>query len=263
MDKENKALNMNIDLDKLLFLGKQGVRRCYAFAGIVCNPLNLLEIKEIHPYENFKLNIGVSKNDNFGDIKDEFKLWVLRNSVREAIELFSITLDKIYEKFYINEKIKDFPKKPFPQKLEKENILLDKNLDNEFDEFFKALQSIRNAIAHHNSKVHIDNGISINIKELSIGIKTEYGEVKKVLANSGEPLVNDTDKLAQIFYEIQNVAKTFKKGEKINFTPEVLVKICWAVDISIEKLKIAMIKTLQTKGLSVTDYEGNEVILPN
>lgn len=263
-----------LDLEKAFKHAILGIRRGYVFAGIANNSTFSDDLISIHPHNGMRLDMGKVTDESLKAIQNEYQQWVLKNCVREVIELFNISVDKIFECIYYVENYphnfdenkfkqdcKVFSRKNFPDKLK----LIYKFLDcdhEKFKDFFIGVQSLRNAITHNIGVVKHEKGINVWLPIFVPYIEMENGE--RHYFTLGETLSRDsivnqrTSEPRTLSVEYRNTTKTFNKGEFITFTPEEISQIFFAFEESIKNLKLAMVQTLKKKGLNVYKINNEE-----
>lgn len=224
MDKQM----IKLDFNKAFYFAKKGILRAALFSGIVLNNVNSFNIKSWHIKDNFLL---IPDKVDESEVLFEFKNFVAKNALREMMELFDITLIHVFQILNITDKhinkidfkdykkeTKKFKKEKFPNKLK----IIDNLLNNELSqqtEFWQPLQDIRNCITHNVSIVDKEE-ININIPNFIMIFKGIHSGQEFVFSGMSTVEKSQVPEESELFIKIENITKTFKKGEMITFTNE-------------------------------------------
>jgi len=99
MNRARERLELHVDLDKILDVALRGVRRASVFMGLGVNAALNPDVNEYQLTKITKLQLmpEVKDADTLAHVKNEFRIWVEGNGLRELIETFAIFLDRLHD----------------------------------------------------------------------------------------------------------------------------------------------------------------------
>lgn len=262
---------LNLDLDEAFSVAITGIIRASIFSGIILSDKNIIDVKSWHINEAFKICNNEFNVQTKDEALSEFKKWVIKNSLREMMEYFDYSLSLIYEKLYIINKYNEVTnlilikkavdefnrsKNGFPEKIDKVNKLLDTSL-NDSEDYWKALQKIRNVITH-NMGVIDKKTIIIKVPYVETIIKTAEGH--KVCFKPGDIIDTNKYPIAEMSIKIGYKTKIYKKGEIVNFDSEDIMYIIWGMQQAMGHLKDIIIKKTLQMNIPIVDKNSNKII---
>lgn len=263
-------LSREINLEKAFSVATSGIIRASIFSGFVLNPKNEFNIVSWHINEAFKLCGNDFNDKSKNDAYNEFKKWVVKNSLREMMEYLDYSLIDIFKCLYIiikypnivednilEDAINDFKnsKNGFPEKIDKINKLVDNKLTNE-EKYWKALQKIRNVITHN---LGISNKkIKLSLPEVETIVKDRNG--KECYFKPGEPIDMAKYLIDPIKIKIEYKTRSYKQGEYINFSNEDIMYIIWGMQQALGVFEQSIIKKAFELELPIIDKTSNKII---
>ncbi|MGB2579458.1 hypothetical protein AAIR98_001377 [Elusimicrobium simillimum] len=249
-----KYSNNKKNIETLFYPTMCGISRASLFLAIALNGKNKINIESWDIVDGASLFSLPVKSESFLEIFDEFKSFVVKNSLREMIELFEKTMVKIFSFFHSidNDKetaglsmgtaVKNFSRKSFPEKLKQVALLINsQKLDLAF---LQAIQDIRNIITHNMSIVDKENLILVLpvfnsiIKNIDTGEEVQVPLGRHIKAPNGS---------LEFSFSITMQNKIFKKGEIVSFSSEEIYYLLFAMIISVDVLKKEVVNSLESR----------------
>lgn len=262
---------IKLDLENAFSVAVTGIIRASIFSGIILNPQNKLAINSWHINESFKLCDNNFNDESKAEAYEEFKKWIVKNSLREMMEYLDYSLSLIYQYLYriteypdiviptvLAKEIAKFnsPKNGFPDKIKIIDGLLNNTLT-EAKDYWTALQKIRNSITH-NLGICNKKQITLSIPEVKTIAKTING--KEVHFKPGEPIDTKKYRLDEISIKFDYKIKTYKKDEIINFSNEDIMYIIWGMQQTIAHFEKSILEKAFQMNIPVIDKISNKII---
>jgi hypothetical protein len=262
---------IDLDINQIFEYARKGVIRASAFSGAVLNEKNNFNIKQWRIFEQYEL---IPEPVNNEETINEFKSFVVHNSLCEMMSLFEKTLTELYKKiYYLNcynerkiydEKIannltKKFSGRDFPKKIKiisrlLRNVKSNKNL-------WENLKYVRNCVAHNNSLVN-KGEIKLKIKAFTCKMVDQITKEEYYFTpdNPIHKIQNMAGHTIQCSIKLEEKEKIFYQGDKIKFSPQEIAFLFYTMLESINELYRAFLIYLIEQGMQIK-LPGNDKLI--
>jgi hypothetical protein len=238
--------HINIDLPAIKNISIKGVRRAAVFLGLGINAANDPSFKhyQLAQITGLEFIEPISDDSTLTHFKNEFRIWIIGNGLRELIETFSVFLDEIHlvcllissnPKETTMDEIKKrtvkFRRLTFKDKLENVNTNFGAIVVHRPDHFLSINQA-RNCLTHRRGTVNIQDCQGeqhLTVKWIGIDVfaETASGDRTSLFPIPEEGVLLPKD--GKIVFTNQERVKLFPLKSQLFFTPRELTEICYFI----------------------------------
>lgn len=267
---------INIDLDKLLEVALNGVRRASVFMGLGVNAAIDDDFRkyQLSPLTNIQLIPDNVPDETLKHFKDEFRLWIEAAGFRELADTFANYLDSVYHTCLTmkatNEKssLADIPeihaqfcKEGFPNKL---NILLQRfSVGPTHSPYLLSLSRARNCLTHRRGIIgdeDLRGESEFSTKWLGIDVFIEEPDGKQHLFNETPPdgllLTNGGSVMIKLIERV----RTFKRGDKLILSTRDLAEVCWFYDREARSILKSVLEFASSIGIKISQKAAQQPV---
>lgn len=258
---------ISIDLDKILDVAHRGVRRASVFMGLGVNAALDADFKKYQLTHITKLQLMPDTVDaeTLGDFKEEFKIWVEGNGLRELIETFSVFLDRIHEAALFTglpknkvdmeilaEKCDSFKREGFPKKLK---ILHSKfSIGPKHTNHIVSINKARNCLTHRRGivrKEDVDESGKLRVVWLGMDIfaETPSGQRHSLMDMPPEGLLLPEG--GAVCIQFVERERLFDQGSPLRLSTRDLAEICWFFHRESNTTRESILEYAKANGVTV------------
>ena len=265
---------INIDLDKLLEVALNGVRRASVFMGLGVNAAidDGFSKYQLSSLTNIQLVPDNVPEETLKHFKEEFRLWVEAAGFRELADTFANYLDSVYRTCLIMKAISEkssladlseshanYRKEGFPNKL---NILLQCfSVGPAHGSYLLDLSRARNCLTHRRGIVgdeDLRGETEFSTKWLGMDVFIEEPGGKRHLFNEtpqeGLLLTNG----GSLMIGFNERARTFKRGDKLILSTRDLAEICWFYDREARSILESVLEFASSIGIKTSQKAAQQ-----
>lgn len=268
---------INIDLDKIMDVAHRGVRRASVFMGLGVNAALHEEFQQyqLTHITNLQLIPDTSDLKKIGHFKEEFKIWIEGNGLREMLETFAVFLDRIHEAALLISTLMDkgdmtalspkqvsFNREGFPSKLK---ILRSKYaIGPKHPDYLVSINKARNCLSHRRGIVgqeDVDQTEKLRVAWLGMDVyaQTPSGERHSLLdVPPGGLLLPEG---AGVYMQFIERDRLFERGAPLRLSTRDLAEICWFFSREAVTTRQSIVEYAQAKGVPLKD-KSTEAVRP-
>lgn len=273
---ERSVAEYEINFDHILDIALRGVRRASLFMGLGINAATDPQFKSFGLTKFSNLQIGPTElsEEDFAEVKDNFRLWIEAAGFRELVDTFGVFLDAIHwscslaKEFsssrqpsmsifqYVSERQSRFVGEGIPNKL---NILKQCfGLDIKHADQLKSLNKARNCLTHRRGLVAAQDcdGDRLRVSWLGMDLLAiENNGTEHLILVDTLPIHMEHGGKISIRMEMRE--RYFFVDQMVALATHDLAEICWFFDMESRAICSAAIK--YSKDAGIPDRESNKI----
>jgi len=257
------AIDVHIDLDKVLEIAHLGARRASIFLGLGVNAARNPEMRDCHLPVLFKMSPVPEHLDDAAirHCKEEFEAWIVGNGLRELIETFSVYLDRIFEVCIIASgtgpidnaqvvaAVRPFAGKSVSDKLSQLQAAY--GIATSHSGMFPGLKNARNCLSHRLGIVgdqDVNLGDELIISWLGFNVTGLLPDGREEHIPPGHEGPFSFSEAARVRIGQAQRERRFRKAEMLRLLTWELGEIVWAVTQAASEIRSSMLGWGQARG---------------